>query len=105
MPVEAMIATGLALEQSEEHFPERPSWRCWTCGYEWPCTNAKADLIAESIACRTSVLVYLAMCQADATADLLPEGLPADLYDRFVGGVRANRDRAGTASTEGSNSR
>lgn len=27
-------------------------------------------MIAESIACRTSVLVYLAMCQADAAADL-----------------------------------
>jgi hypothetical protein len=60
---------GLLREQPEEHNPQQPSWNCGACGNEWPCAHARADLIAESIAARTSVLVYLTMCLADAVAE------------------------------------
>jgi hypothetical protein len=65
-----MTVAGLFLEQPEDHIPQQPSWNCGTCGNEWPCAYARADLIAESIAGRTSVLVYVKMCLADAVADL-----------------------------------
>ena len=84
MSVETVITVRPALEQSEEHVPERPSWQCRTCGSEWPCTNARASLVAECITSRIPMLVYLGMCQADATVDLSPGGLPPDLYDRFI---------------------
>lgn len=105
MPAEAMTGLGLSGEQSEEHHPQRPSWNCGTCGNEWPCACARANLIAESAVGRTSVLVYLAMCLADAIADLSADRLPPDLYDRFVGWAAAGSDQTRIASAEGNNSR
>lgn len=92
---------GLLVEQPEEHNPQQPSWHCGTCGNEWPCAYARTDLNAESIAGRTSVLVYLTMCLADAVADLSTGGLPPDLYGRFVGWATVDLDRVRIASTEG----
>jgi len=96
---------GPLLGQREEHNPQQPSWNCGTCEIEWPCAYARADLIAESIVGRTSVLVYLTMCLADAIADLSTVGLPPDLYGRFVGWATVDLDRVRIASTEGISSR
>jgi len=95
----------LLFEQPEGHNPQRPSWSCGTCGNEWPCANARADLIAESIDGRTPVLVYLTMCLAGAVVDLSSGGFPPDLYDRFVGWTDVDLDRARIGSTKGVNSR
>jgi hypothetical protein len=85
-----MTVAGRLPEQPEEHNPQQPSWNCRACGNEWPCAPARADLTAESIAGRTSVLVYLTMCLADAVADLSTGRLPADMYGRFVGWASVN---------------
>lgn len=88
MSAETLTAARRTLERSAEHVPQRPSWHCRTCGHAWPCTNARADLMAESTTCRTPMLVYLSLCLADASADLSPGGLPPNLYDRFIGWAR-----------------
>ena len=100
-----MTMAGPVPEQALEHIPERPSWRCRTCRREWPCGKAKASLAADSVVCRTSVLVYLAICRADAAVDLLPGGSPSNLYDRFIGWARENLEHLVAGSTEGINSR
>ena len=81
---------GLLPEQPDEHNPQQPSWNCGTCGNEWPCASARADMIAESIVGRTPVLVYLTICLADAVADLSTRGLPPDMHGRFVGWASVN---------------
>jgi hypothetical protein len=88
MSAETMTAARPTLEQSEEHVPQRPTWRCRKCGHQWPCADARADLMTEAITYPTPVLVYLSLCHAAATADLLPGGLPPDLHDRFIGWAR-----------------
>lgn len=96
---------GLLLEQPGEHVPRQPSWTCAACGDEWPCEYARADLVAESSAGRTPVLVYLAICLADAVGDLSPGGLSPGLYDRFVGWACGDLNRAQILKAEGINSR
>ncbi|GLY96788.1 hypothetical protein [Actinoplanes sp. NBRC 103695] len=76
-----------------EHLPCRPEWRCQSCGDEWPCLEARIGLVVQSLTYRTAVLVYLALCLADAAADFAELGIVSDLYDRFLGWV-------GTGSNE-----
>ena len=71
-------------QPAREHVPGRPAWQCSECSREWPCAEAKVNLMAEFVACRTAVLVYLAMCHAEAVRDH-PGGMPPDLYGRFIG--------------------
>ncbi|MEV0429780.1 flavin reductase [Micromonospora sp. NPDC050495] len=74
-----------------EHAPSRPTWRCRACGIAWPCSPAKLRLLGEYREARTDLLIYLAVCAAEAAEQLAGhhgDVPPAALYDRFVGWAR-----------------
>ncbi|WP_234359579.1 hypothetical protein [Plantactinospora sp. BC1] len=79
----------------------RPLWLCRTCAHPWPCGRAKLDLLAEYQGSRVSLCLYLATLLCDAIDDLLKlnpsvTGSTADLFDRFLGWLRASRPSAPT---------
>jgi hypothetical protein len=72
-----------------EHDADRPSWECRVCGQSWPCANAKVDLVEQYQRGRTMLILFLCSCMVEAIDDLVRSGgVPADLYDRFLGWVR-----------------
>ncbi|MFY1688552.1 hypothetical protein [Plantactinospora sp. WMMB782] len=92
-----------ALRQGEhaprEHLPARPLWLCRACGQPWPCGQAKLDLLAEYQGSRVSLCLYLATSLCNAIDDLhrlnsSMTGSTADLFDRFLGWLRACRPSA-----------
>ena len=70
---------------TDEHRPQRPTWRCAGCAEPWPCPTARAHLV------RVVDPVQLAMIMAtrltEAAGDL-PGTQPGDLWDRFVAWTR-----------------
>jgi len=70
---------------TDEHQPQRPTWRCAGCAEPWPCPTARAYLV------RVVGPVQLAMIMAtrltEAATDL-PGPEPGELWDRFVAWTR-----------------
>lgn len=64
------------------HHPDRPSWRCRSCGQPWPCPPARFELRIAYGADRAGLarhlgdLLFTAARESNADA--------ADLYDRFI---------------------
>jgi hypothetical protein len=70
------------------HRPLRPSWRCGTCGREWPCEHGKAELLQQYEHDRVGLLVYLAGLLVDAVQEI--GGSPPEaLMERFVQWAKA----------------
>ena len=72
---------------SSGHEPRRPSWRCGTCGDEWPCPARRRELMAEYTGHRASLALYMARNLADALLDH-PSAAESLLYQRFLGWFR-----------------
>ncbi|MFI5845268.1 hypothetical protein ACIA8K_36750 [Catenuloplanes sp. NPDC051500] len=71
-----------------DHTPHRPTWDCRLCGGEWPCDQARLDLLAEYDGARVSLAIYLGACLVEATRELFT--VPAGwLYARFLGWMKA----------------
>lgn len=80
------LPAGSALERQEpvtgHHLAERPSWRCRTCGRDWPCDPARARLAGEMD--RVRLATYMWANMDDAIPDM-PGSPPAELFERFIG--------------------
>jgi hypothetical protein len=70
------------------HHATRPSWLCGGCGGPWPCPTSQRELLAEFDGAYVPLSLYMSAHLADAAGDLgfLPT---AELYQRFIGWVRA----------------
>jgi hypothetical protein len=84
----------ITADRKGEHSPKRPTWRCETCGVDWPCADARGRLTAEFAVCPTASLVYLAMCQSTAVLDLWGTESKINLADRFSGWLIANSEHS-----------
>ena len=73
------------------HEPRRPSWRCGSCGDEWPCPDRRRELTAEFTGHRAALALYLARHLSDALLDH-PGTAESLLYQRFLGWL-PNRQR------------
>jgi hypothetical protein len=64
-----------------DHIPDRPSWRCRSCGDPWPCDQARDQLAArmDKVALATHM-----WAQLDHAFDDQPIGPPAEMFDRFI---------------------
>ncbi|MFI5932966.1 hypothetical protein [Actinoplanes sp. NPDC051494] len=73
--------------RSGAHEPDRPGWSCAGCGTGWPCAAARADLARDFDRFPTSFAAYMAQFYAQAFEDLAAsaDGVPEDLWDRFMG--------------------
>lgn len=76
------------------HLPRRPGWDCVVCQEPWPCAPAKADLLDEYGAERTSLVLYLSLQMIEAIDDIAAtRKAPSDLYLRFIGWARPGGQR------------
>ena len=66
------------------HLPIRPGWTCGACGRPWPCPTRQRELLAEYEGARVSLMLHLAGCFVEASADL-PTAAAGALYRRFFG--------------------
>lgn len=69
------------------HDPGRPHWRCTTCGQNWPCETARAELTTSYQGSPPALGIYLLAMQAEAESDFEVLGTlreQGDLGDRFV---------------------
>lgn len=71
-----------------EHIPVRPAMACAECGEEWPCDQAKDQLLAEYASDPLSLATYLGAQLADALDQAFQDQAwkrVDTLYDRFMG--------------------
>ncbi len=71
-----------------EHMPQRPSWRCAVCGFDWPCATAKVALAELYPNDKTALMIYLTLRYWEAIDDSSGPGgikLVTHLRERFVG--------------------
>ena len=59
-----------------------PNWQCRSCGSDWPCEPARAELAAAVTADLVGHMGHLALVAAH---DLGLDSQPAKLYKRFLG--------------------
>lgn len=72
------------------HTPMRPSFRCRSCGAEWPCSPARLALLQLYEKDRPGLMIYLAAQLTKALQDL-PTVHPALLVGRIVYWVPRSR--------------
>jgi hypothetical protein len=67
-----------------QHWPDRPTWRCRTCGEPWPCEPARTELQTWPLLERTGVMgeLFVAACSE------LRGWQAGELHDRFLGWLR-----------------
>ncbi|MGN9908231.1 hypothetical protein ACTMTJ_11875 [Phytohabitans sp. LJ34] len=70
-----------------EHTPTRPSWKCSSCGSDWPCDDARDQLYKEYGEQRVNLAVYMAT-QLGHAAGELPGVSTTELYQRFIAWTR-----------------
>ena len=73
----------MRLTGSRLHRPERPHWRCASCGEPWPCETGRAELLAIHAGDRVGLAQVLSGQFVQATKDL-PEVSVGVLLDQFV---------------------
>lgn len=68
------------------HAPDRPTWRCDTCRYPWPCPVMRAQLRDDYQGNRMALGAYIGGYLALAIGDLTA---PApQIYQQVVGWIR-----------------
>ncbi|MFY1672867.1 flavin reductase [Plantactinospora sp. WMMB334] len=65
------------------HLPAHPSYRCRSCGDDWPCRRARLTLLTGFRGDRLGLMVYLGAHLARALREL-PDAHPALLAARFL---------------------
>lgn len=64
-----------------EHVAEQRTWRCRSCRAEWPCLDAKRQLVATHTQTELAILALLDLQHAARDLPHMPLG---DAFDRFV---------------------
>ena len=64
-----------------DHNPDRPSWRCRSCGNPWPCSPARHQLAARMDKVALAIHMW---AQLDNAFGDQPVGPPAEMFDRFI---------------------
>lgn len=81
---------------TQRHAPLKPLWVCTADLLNWPCENAKVELVADYEHDRRHLAVDLAALMRQATDDLtrLYSGPPdpAEMHIRFLGWLRSVRN-------------
>lgn len=65
-----------------DHPPLRPSWKCSTCGEEWPCEPARSRLWIETRG-GTALAILMWNYLEDFCRDSAP-GPVGEAFDRFM---------------------
>lgn len=65
-----------------DHQPRTPDWLCTTCDQDWPCDQARRDLLLD-LGWRR-VAIYCAVLMERAAADLAAAN-PHHMWMRFIG--------------------
>ena len=65
-----------------QHLADKPSWDCLACGKPWPCDPARESMVAEYG--QGVGLAMLAWQYLEEAVGDMPEGPPAELFERFI---------------------
>jgi hypothetical protein len=65
------------------HAATRPTWKCGSCGEDWPCTSARDKLTHDYGPERVSLATQMAV-QLGRAAGELATATPRELYERFI---------------------
>jgi hypothetical protein len=73
------------------HVGVGPDWDCVACTQPWPCAQAKEELLVEFKRFPSSLTIYMSAYLSQAIEDYGAHGKmpPPDLWDRFIGWIKA----------------
>jgi hypothetical protein len=63
------------------HTAERPSWDCRSCGNPWPCDHARERLVTTMDRIDLAISMWASL---EVACSDIPDGPPAELFDRFI---------------------